>query len=61
MYLEQRGVHYSVAKGRWKITLEMIMALAFDTLGYAKRLREGGIPQDQAEAHAESGARLHHG
>ena len=30
------------------------MALAFDTLGYAKRLRERGIPQDQAEAHAEA-------
>lgn len=30
------------------------MALAFDTLGYAQRLRERGIPQDQAEAHAEA-------
>jgi hypothetical protein len=30
------------------------MALAFDTLGYAKRLRERGISQDQAEAHAEA-------
>ena len=30
------------------------MAFAFDTLGYAKRLRAGGIPQDQAEAHAEA-------
>jgi hypothetical protein len=30
------------------------MALAFDTLGYAKRLRDRGIPQDQAEAHAEA-------
>ena len=30
------------------------MALAFDTLGYAKRLREAGIPQAQAEAHAEA-------
>ena len=26
------------------------MAFAFDTLGYAKRLREAGVPQDQAEA-----------
>jgi hypothetical protein len=32
----------------------MAMVLAFDTLGYAKRLRERGIPQDQAEAHAET-------
>ena len=30
------------------------MALAFDTLGYAKQLRDRGIPQDQAEAHAEA-------
>ena len=30
------------------------MVLAFDTLGYAKRLRERGISQDQAEAHAEA-------
>jgi len=26
----------------------------FDSLGYAKRLRERGVPQDQAEAHAEA-------
>ena len=30
------------------------MALAFDTLGYAKRLRERGVAQDQAEPHAEA-------
>ncbi|MBN8920339.1 MAG: hypothetical protein J0H62_06545 [Rhizobiales bacterium] len=30
------------------------MAYAFDTLGYAKRLREAGIDQRQAEAHAEA-------
>ncbi len=30
------------------------MAYAFDTLGYAKRLREAGVPNDQAEAHAEA-------
>lgn len=28
------------------------MAYAFDTLGYAQRLREAGVPQAQAEAHA---------
>lgn len=27
---------------------------AFDTLGYAQRLRNAGIPQEQAEAHAEA-------
>jgi hypothetical protein len=27
---------------------------AFDTLGYAQRLRDAGIPQDQAEAHARA-------
>lgn len=30
------------------------MVFAFDTLGYAKKLRSAGIPQDQAEAHAEA-------
>lgn len=30
------------------------MAHAFDTLGYAKRLRDAGISQGQAEAHAEA-------
>ena len=30
------------------------MAFAFDTLGYAKRLRDSGVPQEQAEAHAEA-------
>jgi hypothetical protein len=30
------------------------MAFAFDTLGYAKKLRSAGVPRDQAEAHAEA-------
>lgn len=30
------------------------MAYAFDTLGYAKRLREAGVATDHAEAHAEA-------
>lgn len=30
------------------------MAYAFDTLSYAKRLRNAGIGQEQAEAHAEA-------
>ena len=30
------------------------MAYTFDSLGYAKRLRDGGVPQDQAETHAEA-------
>jgi hypothetical protein len=30
------------------------MAFAFDTLGYSKRLQEGGIPRSQADAHAEA-------
>ena len=30
------------------------MAFAFDTLGYAKRLRDSGVPPEQAEAHAEA-------
>ncbi len=30
------------------------MAFAFNTLAYAKRLRDSGIPPQQAEAHAEA-------
>jgi hypothetical protein len=30
------------------------MAYTFDSLGYAKRLRDGGVPQDQAEVHVEA-------
>jgi hypothetical protein len=30
------------------------MSYAFDTLGYAKHLREAGISTEQAEAHAEA-------
>ena len=34
--------------------LESELVYAFDTLGYAKRLRDAGVPQPQAEAHAEA-------
>jgi hypothetical protein len=30
------------------------VAFAFDTLGYPKHLRENGVAQQQAEAHAEA-------
>jgi hypothetical protein len=30
----------------------------FDTLGFARFLREGGVPQDQAETHAEAANRF---
>jgi len=30
------------------------MAFAFDTLGYARKLRDAGVAADQAEAHAEA-------
>jgi hypothetical protein len=30
------------------------MVYASDTLGYARRLREAGVPDDHAEAHAEA-------
>jgi hypothetical protein len=33
---------------------EKTMAWAFDTLGYSKRLRDAGVPNPQAEAHAEA-------
>jgi hypothetical protein len=31
------------------------MAIAFDSLSYARHLREHGVPPDQAEAHADAG------
>jgi hypothetical protein len=30
------------------------MAFAFDTLGFSKRLQDGGVPRPQADAHAEA-------
>jgi hypothetical protein len=30
------------------------MVFAFDTLGFGERLRDRGVPQEQAEAHAEA-------
>jgi hypothetical protein len=32
----------------------MTVVWAFDTLGYAKRLRDGGVAEPQAEVHAEA-------
>jgi hypothetical protein len=32
----------------------MTVVWAFDTLGYAKRLQEAGVPKPQAEGHAEA-------
>ena len=32
----------------------MTVVWAFDTLGYAKRLRDAGVPNPQAEGHAEA-------
>ncbi|MEA2944193.1 MAG: hypothetical protein QOD09_4722 [Bradyrhizobium sp.] len=32
----------------------MTVIWAFDTLGYAKRLQEAGVPNPQAEGHAEA-------
>jgi hypothetical protein len=37
-----------------QVIWEMTVAWAFDTLGYAKRLREAGVPDPQAEGHAEA-------
>lgn len=30
------------------------MSLTFDTLGYANHLREAGVPEEQAHAHAKA-------
>ncbi|MEO5330346.1 MAG: CCDC90 family protein [Magnetococcus sp. THC-1_WYH] len=32
----------------------MSTAIAFDTLAYAKRLKAAGVPESQAEVHAEA-------
>jgi hypothetical protein len=37
-----------------EVALETNMVYTLDTLGYARRLRDKGVPQDQAEAHAEA-------
>jgi hypothetical protein len=37
-----------------QVIWEMTVVWAFDTLGYAKRLREAGVPNPQAEGHAEA-------
>jgi len=34
------------------------MAFAFDSLSYAKHLRDNRVPQDQAEAHAEAARQI---
>jgi hypothetical protein len=34
--------------------MEGTLVYALDTLGYAKRLRDKGVPPEQAEAHAEA-------
>jgi hypothetical protein len=31
-----------------------VMAFTFDSLSFAKHLRDGSVPQQQAEAHAEA-------
>ena len=36
----------------------MSHALAFDTLAYAKKLKEAGVPQKQSEIHAEALAEI---
>jgi hypothetical protein len=37
-----------------QVIREMTVVWAFDTLGYAKRLQDGGVPNPQAETHAEA-------
>jgi hypothetical protein len=34
--------------------MEDVMVYAFNTLAHSKKLRNKGVPQDQAEAHAEA-------
>ena len=43
-----------MAANAYLLTEVLLMVYAFDTLGYAKRLRDSGVSQAQAEAHAEA-------
>ncbi len=36
----------------------MTKAIAFDTLAYAKKLKKAGVPEAQAEVHAEAFAEI---
>ena len=36
----------------------MTKAIAFDTLAYAKKLKKAGVPEAQAEVHAEAVAEI---
>ena len=36
----------------------MTKAIAFDTLAYAKKLKQAGVPEAQAEVHAEAFAEI---
>lgn len=42
----------------WKENSAVSTAIAFDTLAYAKKLRAAGVPETQAEVHAEAMAEL---
>ncbi len=33
---------------------DMLVGIAFDSLGYARHLKDHGVPQAQAEAHADA-------
>jgi hypothetical protein len=44
----------SVARLRQEHHMGAGMAIAFDSLGYARHLRERGVPPEQAEAHADA-------
>jgi hypothetical protein len=44
----------SAGDTRLRITYGGEMVFTFDSLSYAKHLRDNGIPQGQAEAHAEA-------
>jgi hypothetical protein len=44
----------SWATAAFRTTYGDEMAFTFDSLSYAKHLRDNGVPQNQAEAHAEA-------
>jgi hypothetical protein len=45
---------FSICSEAYSLIWGVKMVFALDTLGYAKHLRDHGVPSDQAEAHAEA-------
>ena len=57
------GIHYQVQTlylkpGRQDVREDKMAAIAFDTLKFARKLKEAGVPEQQAEAQASDGRNI---